>query len=69
MTYEHEIHIYSRDYASYWWYWSSNLPSAYLDNTWFDWDNFLPVVWTSSAKDLKVDKVYNTHVKFNKWTK
>ncbi|PZM83798.1 hypothetical protein DLH72_03340 [Candidatus Gracilibacteria bacterium] len=69
LTYEHEIHICSRDYASYGGYWYSNLPSAYLDNTWFDGDNFLPVVGTSSAKDLKFDKVYNTYVKFNKGTK
>lgn len=67
-TYEHETHIYNRNYATYWWEWKSNLPSAYLDNNWFDWDTFLPTIWTSKAIDLEKNKEYSTYIKFNKWT-
>lgn len=56
-TYEHETQVYSKDYADYGGYWSSDLPSAYKDTQILDkLDNF--TVGSSRADDIKTSRDY-----------
>lgn len=58
-TYEHETQVYNRDFANYANYYSTNLPSGYVDTQLLDnIDNF--TVGTPKASELKINTQYYT---------
>jgi hypothetical protein len=60
-TYEHETQIYNRSFADFANYWTSNLPSAYLDTSFRDTiDNF--TIGTARAANLQNFTKYFTHI-------
>ncbi len=64
-TYEHEVQVYNRAYTSYAGYWSSNLPSAYLDTEFGDnnGNNIrLLTVGSAQASSLATYSQYYTYM-------
>lgn len=61
-TYEHETQVYDTDYADYAWYWSSNMPNAYLDTHFLDGniDNF--TIGSSDTSAFESRKEYMTYM-------
>ncbi|MFH1046907.1 MAG: hypothetical protein V1738_01270 [Patescibacteria group bacterium] len=65
-TYEHETQIYDTGFANYSGYWSSSLPSAYIDTRFLDSvtspgvENF--TVGTSRASLLRANTLYYTYI-------
>lgn len=60
-TYEHETNLADRNFANYSGYYSTNMPSSYVDCTWFDSDDKF-VIGCSRANQLKGYTTYYTYM-------